>query len=372
MLIAIIGNSAESLLNFRSSLIRSLIARGHKVAALAPDFDQETLHATEQLGATPVGFPLSRGGTNPSADIKSLLALKRVLSGMQPDAVLSYFIKPAIYGNLAASIVGVPRRVVMLEGLGYGFAEDGRSIGRRLVTWVVSRLLRLSLSRSHTVLVLNEDDRNVLIERVGIEPNKVVNMGGIGVELANFTASSVREHATVFAMAARLIAEKGVIQYVEAARRIRAEGLNARFLLLGGVDDNPHSLSREEVTKWQDEGVIEWPGRVSNIQDWLKQADVFVLPSFYREGVPRSTQEAMALGRAIITTDHVGCRETVDDGVNGILVPPRDVDALVRAMRRLIETPRLAQQMGTASRRLAEERFDAGVADSRIIDLLGA
>ena len=127
------------------------------------------------------------------------------------------------------------------------------------------------------------------------------------------------------------------------------------------MDDNPHSLSREEVTKWQDEGVIEWRGRVSNIQDWLKQADVFVLPSFYREGVPRSTQEAMALGRAIITTDHVGCRETVDDGVNGILVPPRDVDALVRAMRRLIETPRLAQQMGTASRRLAEERFDAGV-----------
>lgn len=222
------------------------------------------------------------------------------------------------------------------------------------------------------MLVLNEDDRSVLIERVGIEPNKVVNMGGIGVELANFTASSVREHATVFAMAARLIAEKGVIQYVEAARRIRAKGLNARFLLLGSVDDNPHSLSREEVTKWQDEGVIEWPGRVSNIQDWLKQADVFVLPSFYREGVPRSTQEAMALGRAIITTDHVGCRETVDDGVNGILVPPRDVDALVRAMRRLIETPRLAQQMGTASRRLAEERFDAGVADSRIIDLLGA
>jgi glycosyltransferase involved in cell wall biosynthesis len=372
MLIAVIGNSAESLLNFRSSLIRRLIERGHEIVAFAPDFNQETLHATERLGAVPISFPLSRGGTNPFADLKSLLAVRRALCGLQPDAVLSYFIKPAIYGNLAAAMAGVPRRVVMLEGLGYGFADDKQSIRRRLINKTAKLLLRFSLSRSHTVIVLNEDDRHAIIELSKTSPNNVVNMGGIGVDLDQFTFSTVRENATVFAMAARLIAEKGVVQYVEAARRVRDQGFKARFLLLGTVDDNPHSLSHEQVMKWHAEGVIEWPGHVSNIQEWLSQADVFVLPSFYREGVPRSIQEAMALGRAIITTDNVGCRETVEDGVNGILVPPRDVDALADAMRKLIDKPGLARQMGKESRRLAEARFDARVADSRVIDLLGA
>jgi glycosyltransferase involved in cell wall biosynthesis len=301
-----------------------------------------------------------------------MLALRCALVKLRPDAVLCYFIKPAIYGNLAAVMAGVPRRVTMLEGLGYGFAEDAKSLGRRLVSIAVSRLLRFSLSKSHTTLVLNEDDRDVLVGQVGIAPRKVVNMGGIGVELNDFTVAPVRERAMTFVMAARLIAEKGVNDYVEAARRIRDQDCNVRFLLLGDVDGNPNSLSQEQIAGWRDEGVIEWPGRVNNIQDWLKKADVFVLPSYYREGVPRSIQEAMALGRAIITTDHVGCRETVVDGVNGILVPPRNVGALVFAMRKLIDTPNLAQQMGGASRHLAEERFDAAVADQRIIGLLGA
>lgn len=372
MLIAIIGNSAESLLNFRSSLIRRLAERGHEVAAFAPDFNPATRQATEQLGAMPYGFPLSRGGTSPFADLGTLRALRSALANLRPDAVLSYFIKPAIYGNLAAAMAGVPRRIVMLEGLGYGFAEGNLSVRRRVVATTVNWLLRLSLSKAHAALVLNEDDRAVLAGLAGVNNRKVVNMGGIGVELSHFTPAPVRERATTFAMAARLIVEKGVNDYVEAARRIGAQGSCARFLLLGDVDDNPHSLTHEQVAGWQKEGVIEWPGRVSNIQDWLRQADVFVLPSFYREGVPRSTQEAMALGRAIITTDHVGCRDTVEDGVNGILVPPRDVDALVCAMRRLIDTPGLVQRMGRASRRLAEERFDAAAADKRIIDLLGA
>lgn len=372
MLIAVIGNSADSLLNFRASLIRRLIERGHQIVAFAPDFNQQTLRAAERLGAVPIGFPLSRGGTNPFADLQSLLALRRALCGLRPDAVLSYFIKPAIYGNLAAAMAGVPRRVVMLEGLGYGFADDAQSIHRRVINKTAKQLLRFSLSRSHTVIVLNEDDRNAIIDIAKISPNNVVNMGGIGVDVDQFTFSTVRENATVFAMAARLIAEKGVVQYVEAARRIRDQGFKGRFLLLGTVDDNPHSLSREQVMNWHAEGVIEWPGHVSNIQDWLTQADVFVLPSFYREGVPRSIQEAMALGRAIITTDNVGCRETVDDGVNGILVPPRDVNALAHAMRKLIDKPGLAQHMGRESRRLAEARFDARVADSRVIELLEA
>lgn len=372
MLIAIIGNSAESMLNFRSSLIRRLIESGHRVVAFAPDLDEATERAIKLLGACPARFPLSRSGTSPLSDIRTLLALRQALGELAPDAVLSYFVKPAIYGNIAATMASIPRRVVMLEGLGYGFADNGGSLRRRVVSAGIVRLLRVSLSKAHVTLLLNEDDRSSIIEHVGIDSEKAVNVGGIGVELDKFIPSPVRTHVTTFTLAARLIVEKGVREYVEAARAIRAQGIHARFLLLGDVDDNPHSLSYDEVKQWQSEGLIEWPGRVSDIQHWLKQADVFVLPSYYREGVPRSTQEAMALGRAIITTDHVGCRDTVDDGVNGILVPPRNVEALVQAMRKLIDTPGLARQMGYASRTLAEARFDAAAADKRLIDYLVA
>jgi glycosyltransferase involved in cell wall biosynthesis len=373
MLISIIGNSAESLLNFRSSLIRRLTKRGHSVAAFAPDFDVRTRAEVARLDVRTFDFPLSRGGTNPYSDFRTIIALRNALIDLKPDANLSYFVKPAIYGNLAASLARVPRRVVMLEGLGYGFAEgDGASYRRKIIGIALKGMLKWSLANAHHTLVLNEDDRDTLVREVGAAGDRIENMGGIGVELSRFEPVAVRENVTTFAMAARLITEKGVDDYVEAARRIRSYDQGTRFLLLGDVDDNPHSLSREQLISWRDEGVIEWPGRVDNIQDWLKEADVFVLPSFYREGVPRSTQEAMALGRPIITTDHVGCRDTVDDGQNGFLVPTRDVHALAEAMRTFIDTPGLAQKMGKQSRRLAEERFDAAAADQRIISALRA
>lgn len=369
MLIALIGNSAESMINFRGSLLRRLAARGHTVVAFAPNFDAETRSAVERLGATPRDFPLNRRGVHPAADLATIAALRRSLSELRPDATLCYFIKPAIYGTLAAALTGVPRRLVMLEGLGYGFAV-ATSFRQRVIGLIVPLLLRLALSSAHRVLVLNEEDRVALVEKTGIVSAKVVNMGGIGVELDQFAPAPVREQATTFAMAARLIEEKGVRDYVEVARRIRRDDQGIRFLLLGDVDDNPSSLTREQVAIWKDEGIIDWPGQVSDIQNWLKQADVFVLPSYYREGVPRSIQEAMALGRAIITTDHVGCRDTVEQGINGLLVRPKDVEALEGAMRVLIETPGLARRMGKQSRRIAAERFDAKKADCLVIALL--
>lgn len=371
MLVALIGNGAETMLNFRASLIRHLASRGHAVAAFAPNYGPESRKAVHRLGATPHDFPLDRSSTNPLSDLWTLAALRRHLARLRPDACLCYFVKPSIYGNLAAALVGVPRRIVMLEGLGYSFADDGnQSLRQRLVSCLVRLLLKISLSRAQIILVLNEDDRVTLVERTGMNPDRVINIGGIGVDIEDFDPVVVAENPTTFLMAARLIAEKGVVQFVEAASRIRAQDDRIRFILLGDVDDNPHSLTREQIAAWHDAGTIEWLGHVENVQDYMKQADVFVLPSYYREGVPRSTQEAMALGRAIITTDHVGCRDTVDDGVNGFLVPVKDVDALVLAMRRLIDTPGLARRMGRESRALAESRFNAANVNARIADML--
>ncbi|MFD1789242.1 glycosyltransferase family 4 protein [Sphingomonas floccifaciens] len=371
MRIALIGNSAQSVLAFRASLIRRLVERGHQVQAFAPDYDAQSGAAVAGLGAEPVGYRLQRSGTNPAVDLATVVELRARLMEWRPEAVLCYFIKPSIYGTLAAFLARVPRRIVMLEGLGYGFAEDaGASIRHRMIAAAMRGLLRFALARADRTLVLNEDDLSVVVTDLKVAQEKTTNIGGIGVELDTLTPKPVGDRATVFALAARLIEEKGVRQYVEAARQVRRRHPDTAFLLLGEVDDNPGSLQAAEVRSWVDEGLIEWPGRVSDVQAWLTRSDVFVLPSYYREGVPRSIQEAMALGRAIVTTDHVGCRDTVVPGVNGYLVPIKDVQSLTDAMLHMVEEPGLAQRMGRASRVLAEERFDSRRVDHLIIDLL--
>lgn len=371
MLIAIIGNSAQSLLAFRRSLIRELVDRGHRIDAYAPDYSSETIAAVEALGARAVCFHLQRSGANPLIDARTTFELIRLLRRDRPNATLCYFMKPAIYGSIAAAISGVPQRIVLLEGLGYGFAPGANErLRHRLIATAQKTLLRFSLTLAHKVLVLNSEDRDVLIKSLQVPALKIENIGGIGVELELYKPAPINTNARVFALAARMIVEKGIREYVEAARRIKRRYPETSFLLLGEVDDNPGSLQKSELLQWVTEGLVVWPGRVADIQSWLKKCDVFVLPSFYREGVPRSIQEAMALGRAIITTDHVGCRDTVVAGENGYLVEIKNVDQLETAMERLITEPGLASRMGQASRRLAEERFDARRVDGIVTTYL--
>jgi len=173
-----------------------------------------------------------------------------------------------------------------------------------------------------------------------------------------------------FTLAARLLREKGIVEFAQAAQRIKQHYPNTRFLLLGRLDTNPGALREHEVRQWAEAGILEWHGHVPDVRPYFAQTSVYVLPS-YREGVPRSTQEAMAMARPVITTDAPGCRETVIDGVNGFLVPPRDVDALVRAMERFILQPELIITMGQASRKLAEERFDVHKINQRILAVMG-
>lgn len=341
-------------------MIRELLGRGHRVDAYAPDYSPQTTAAVEALGARAVSFHLQRSGANPWMDVRTTFEIVRLLRHDRPQATLCYFVKPAIYGSIAAAVAGVRRRVVLLEGLGYGFALGANEqLRHRVIAKVLKTLLLSSLTLAHRVLVLNDEDRHILIEQLHVPASRTENIGGIGVELDHYEPAPVNPTARVFALAARMIVEKGVHEYVEAARRIKRRYPDVSFLLLGEVDDNPGSLHQSELSQWVDQGLVVWPGRVDDIQIWLKKCDVFVLPSFYREGVPRSIQEAMALGRAIITTDHVGCRDTVVVGENGYLVETHNVDQLEAAMERLITEPGLVRRMGQASRRLAEERFDA-------------
>jgi glycosyltransferase involved in cell wall biosynthesis len=232
----------------------------------------------------------------------------------------------------------------------------------------VTYLFRLSLSLVFKVVFLNADDLNEFINLGVVDKKKSIVLGGIGVDLKDWIAVPSISNPITFLLAARLLKEKGVVEFYEAARKIKSVYPSTRFILLGGMDINPTALSKSEVEMWVREGVLEWPGNVL-VKPWLAQASVFVLPS-YREGVPRSTQEAMALGRPVITTDVPGCRDTVVDGRNGFLVPVRDSFALAAAMLKFIDNPELINSMGFESRTMAEDIFDANKFNARLLQIL--
>lgn len=366
MKVAIITNGAPTLVNFRGPLIVEMVRRGYGVLAFAPDHNTETRRELERLGAEPVDFAMSRAGLNPLQDAATLVELTRLFRKHRPDVSFAYFIKPVIYATLAARLAGIRRRYAMIEGMGFIFTAGTRpSMSRSLLQWIAAQLLRLSLSFATLLVLLNEDDHREFVEKRLVRPQKAVLLGGIGVDLAEWSYHEPATDPVTFVFVGRLLLDKGVEEFVAAARMVRAESPNARFILLGGLDVNPTAIARSRVDGWVKEGTVSWPGHVP-VRPALMQASVFVLPS-YREGVPRSTQEAMALGLPVITTDVPGCRDTVLDGVNGFLVSARDSVALAKAMRHFVAHPHNIIPMGRQSRRIAEERFDVHRQNARLL-----
>lgn len=368
--IAIITSHAPSLTSFRAPLIRTLTARGVQVFALAPNFNEKVRKDVCDLGATPIDCSMDRVGMNPLKDIFHTVRLVCLLSRLRPDCSLGYFIKPVIFGCLAAWLARVPHRFSMVEGLGFVFtaSQDENSLKRRVLKKLVLWMYKLGLSRAERVIFLNPDDRDELVSAGALTRSKSFLLGGIGVDLDQWAYVPPVDNPVTFTMVARLLREKGVEEYFAAARILKGRYPLTRFILLGGVDENPGAITTADVQAWVSEGVVEWKGHTS-VKPWLEKTSVFVLPS-YREGVPASTQEAMAIGRAVVTTDVPGCRETVVDGFNGFLVPARDASALAEKMEQFIQYPKLIETMGLASRRLAEERFNADKVNDRLISLL--
>lgn len=370
--VAVITSIAYSMANFRGPLIAAMIAQGARVYALAPDYDEKTRDAVRQWGGEPVDISLDRTGIRPLRDAVDLVRLVGVLRELKPDLTFSYFIKPVIYGSFAATLAGCRRRFALVAGLGYLFGP-GQEAGfkRRGLKLFASLLYACAFRTCSRVFFQNRDDVEEL-ENAGVLPKgKACLLNGTGVDLARFAATPPPTDPVTFILMARLLREKGICEYVDAARQIRVSHPEARFLLLGGLDANPGGLTLEDLEAWVAEGVVEWTGHVDDVRPWLARSSVFVLPSYYREGKPRSTQEALAMGRAIITTDAPGCRDTVEEGVNGFLVPPRDVSALVDAMRRLLADPNLVVRMGKASRTLAERHYDIHTINRLMLNTMG-
>ncbi len=372
MRIAVVGTISYSMVSFRGPLLRALAKAGHEVYAFAMDYSMASEEQVRELGAIPVRYALDRTGTNPFRDLHSIFLLRSLFRGFAIELVFSYFIKPIIYATIAAQLAGVRKRYALLPGMGYVFTESGRfpDCRHRALNTLLRGLLRYVFAKNERVFVYNTDDEQELQKLNLATSVQLKRVNGTGIDLQQYPQVAGRTSPVTFLLAARLLKEKGIREYAKAARSVKVKYPEARFILLGGIDTNPGAINKDEVQAWVEEGVLEWPGYVTDIKPWLADSSVYVLPS-YREGVPRSTQEALATGRPVITTYAPGCKDTVCDGVNGFLVPIRDVEALAERMIRFITQPELIKTMGDASRRLAEERFNVHAINRSLLEVMG-
>lgn len=362
--VLIIGSFAPSLIQFRGPLIEEMVRQGHLVIAAAPAIGEAVADAIRALGAEPREIPMRNVSLNPLALLRSYRAGRLLVREIRPDVILAYTIKPVIVAALAGRAERVPTIVSLITGAGYAFT-GGREPKRLISRLAASLLYRAALRRSDVVIFQNPDDqalfRRLRLLRTG-QRTEIVS--GSGVDLVHFLPAPLPER-TSFLMIARLLKDKGIREFAQAAKRLKAAHPQVPVVLVGDFDPSPDSLRQEELDELVRCGV-EYKGYLNDVRPAIADCSVYVLPS-YREGTPRSVLEAMAMARAIITTDAPGCRETVRQGVNGLLVQPRDASSLFEAMMRFVRDPSLAARMGPAARELAEAKFDVRKINAQLV-----
>ena len=349
-------NSASGARTRRAELIRFLQSTGYIVTVVAAT--DSAADDLRRMGATFVPWHVSRQGLNPFAEARSLLSLRNILSHLKPHIILCYTQKAVLYGSLAARSIPDSSVFSVFAGLGYLFGGDSSLLN--LLRPLIQHGFRLALRRNQIVFFQNPDDLNLFVKNRIVPLDRTRRIYGSGVDTKRFIPG--RPHkmrgATVFLMIARLLVAKGILDYIEAAKILTREQCRARFRILGDFDDHPSAVRRETIESAVSLGIIDYCGTTNDVRPYLQDADVFVLPSYYREGIPRSSLEALATAKPIITTDSPGCRETVIHDSNGYLVPVRDPVALAEAMRKLVGACDQIQAMGSRSRKLAEELYD--------------
>ena len=368
----IIVGSAEDFLPFRGDLVDALLSRGIQVHVALPDLDANSVLHSKFLakGLVVHKVTMQRAGMNPIADLHTMWQLLQLIKAIKPDTVLANMIKPVIYGMMASSMAGVPHRFALISGLGYAFTGENNQRG--LLRRLVQKLYAISLSGAHMTFFQNPDDLNLFHQLGILKPNAltcVVNGSGVNVDYYDYTP--IPKGTPCFLMVARFLIDKGIREYAAAAKLVKAQYPEARFTLVGWIDDeNPSAITQAELDAWIAEGTIDYMGRLTDVRPAIAQCSVFVLPS-YREGTPRSILEAMSMGRAIITTDAPGCRETVRNEDNGLLVPVCAVAELAKAMLRFVENGELVQRFGQRSCEIAEEKYDVHKVNQVMLNEMG-
>jgi glycosyltransferase involved in cell wall biosynthesis len=362
--VMIVVNSAWNLLNFRSGLIRALIAAGYEVIAVAPPDDY--VSRVSELGCSFVPLPIDSKGTNPGRDLLLLLRFFLLLRKEKPNIYLGFTAKPNIYGSLAAHILGIPV-INNIAGLGIVFKREN------WLARLVKKLYWLALSRSKKVFFQNSEDEMLFIKYRLVNGQVAERLPGSGINLTQFVSLPLPNDSPIrFLLIARMLWDKGVGDFVEAARMLRKCGVRDEFCLLGFLDvKNPGAISRDQIREWVDEGIIQYLGVSDNVSEEIAKADCVVLPSYYREGTPRSLLEGAAMARPIVTTDSVGCRDVVEHGVTGYLCQPKNRDDLAGAMKAILLMSKCDREaMGLRGREKIERQYDEKIVINKYLDAI--
>lgn len=366
--ILVLASYSPMLINFRSEMLEAFIKLGYEVHTAAPNMSAETSEKLSSLGCIPHEISLSRQGVNPAKDLMFLFRIYLLIRRIRPSVFFGYSIKPVIYGNLASWAARVPKRCTLITGLGFSFSEEGTSGRVGLIKKIAKLLYRAALKKTHYILFQNNDDLD-LFRRIGfVENQKTGVVAGSGVDLVHFAPTCLPQGPR-YLIIARLLVEKGIREFVEASQIVKQKIPGSRFMILGQLESGPSAISQNELEQWIESKGIEYLGTMSDVRPAITDASVYVLPS-YREGTPRSVLEAMAMSRPIITCNTPGCRETVQEGVNGFMVPMKSVQPLADAMIRLGTDLDLRVSMGNAGRQLVVKRFDVHKVNKAIVQIL--
>jgi len=367
--VVVAGVHPGSLTAFRGTLLQTMVSLGCRAVGVAGEDDSTVQGDLSRMGIAYRVVPIARAGLNPLDDARTLFHFIRLFRAENPQVFLGYTVKPVVYGGIAAWLARVPRRYALITGLGYPFNEGGGR--RRWIALVVGILYGLALRVTQKVFFQNPDDQALFL-RLRILPRSVesVVINGSGVDIKLFAPAPPPSGEISFLFIARLLGDKGVREYIHAATEIRKKHPQVAFRLAGWIDKNPDSIRQDELDSWIQSGTVEYLGKLEDVRPAIAACSVYVLPS-YREGIPRIVLEAMAMGRAVITADAPGCRETVIHGENGCLVPARSVEPLVAAMERFILDPGLVYRMGHRSREIAEERYDVRKVNAVLLREMG-
>lgn len=389
MKIVVLTADANTLLYHRGDLIRDFAAHGCEVVTAAAEDYPHVREFVESLGGRHRAIRMVRSRVNLFSDLATFADMWRMFREERPDALFAYTIKSVVYGCVVAAFAGVPRIYALLPGLGFTFVKP-ETFKQQIVSLISRALHCFALKRADVIFMQNADDHHLLSELNILPPNVpawVTAGSGVNVDEFPFVPLTLPTDKTRFVLVSRLLISKGVVVFAEAARRVKAKHPNAEFHLIGPFDPNPNRVSESLVQQWTDEGLIIHHGMVRDVAAMLCDMHVFCLPTWYREGVPHATLEALSMGKPIITTDSVGAREcvtltprgeaqrvindSVREGANGFLVAPRDTDAVVAAMEHYMQHPESIPAHGLASRELAEEVFDVRIVNALILREMG-
>jgi glycosyltransferase involved in cell wall biosynthesis len=361
--VVLAANSSWNIVNFRRGLIRALQDEGYDPVVIAPR-EASTEQRIAELGVEWLTVPIDRSGMNPLADLRLIARYHRLLKRIRPAAFLGFTIKPNIYGAIAARSLGIPV-IANVSGLGTAFIKRGPLLA------LVTRLYRFALGRAAVVFFQNPEDLELFLERGIVRAGQARLIPGSGVDPERFAPAPLPEGPPVFLLIARLLGDKGVREFAAAARILRAKLPEARFQLLGPLDEgNRTAIARSELDRWVDAGDVEYLGETGDVRPLVAAATAIVLPS-YREGLPRTLLEAGAMERPLIATDVPGCRHVVADGVNGFLCRARDAESLASAMRRLAQLDLARMRaMGAESRRKVVSEYSEAAVFRAYLDAL--